>query len=279
MKVRIISALMGMIILLFVLTYFNTVILNISVCLICLMAMYEFLKASGNIKNKALAILSLIPSFVIPFTSYTTFKNYFIEGIIIYTIIMFAILLPTHNKTNTESMALTLLMSVSLPFSLSTSIFVRDSSGAFYGIYYILLVLFGAWISDTGAYFSGYLFGNKKLAPQISPKKTVEGAIGGVITCIVAYLIMGVLFTYIGGRININANVNFIFLLFIAPVISILSMIGDLSASIIKRQHNIKDFGSIMPGHGGVLDRFDSVFYVAPFIFVVNSIYPFMTIR
>lgn len=279
MKVRIISALVGLIILLLVLTYFNTIILNIAVSLICLIGTFEFLRASGNIKNKIMSVIAFIPSLVIPFISFEMLSNNFTVIISIYTLIMFAILLPTHNKTTTESMALTLLMSIALPFSLSTAIYVRDISGAFYGIYYILLVLCGAWISDTGAYFSGYLFGKRKLAPQISPKKTIEGAVGGVIVCTIFFVLMGVLFTYIGGKINLNIFINYVFILIIAPIVSLLSIVGDLSASIIKRQHNIKDFGNIMPGHGGVLDRFDSVFYVAPFMFIINMYHPFMIIK
>lgn len=279
MKVRIISALVGLIILLLVLTYFNTIILNIAVSLICLIGTFEFLRASGNIKNKIMSVIAFIPSLVIPFISFEMLSNNFTVIISIYTLIMFAILLPTHNKTTTESMALTLLMSIALPFSLSTAIYVRDISGAFYGIYYILLVLCGAWISDTGAYFSGYLFGKRKLAPQISPKKTIEGAVGGVIVCTIFFVLMGVLFTYIGGKINLNISINYVFMLIIAPIVSLLSIVGDLSASIIKRQHNIKDFGNIMPGHGGVLDRFDSVFYVAPFMFIINMYHPFMIIK
>ena len=279
MKVRIISAFVGLIILLLVLTYFNTIVLNIAVSLICLIGTFEFLRASGNINNKIMSVIAFIPSLVIPLISFEMLSNNFSIIITIYTLIMFGILLPTHNKTTTESMALTLLMSIALPFSLSTAIYVRNISGAFYGIYYILLVLCGAWISDTGAYFSGYLFGKRKLAPQISPKKTIEGAIGGVIVCTIFFVLMGVLFTYIGGKINLNISINYMFMLIIAPIVSLLSIVGDLSASIIKRQHNIKDFGNIMPGHGGVLDRFDSVFYVAPFMFIINMYHPFMIIK
>ena len=131
-------------------------------------------------------------------------------------------------------------------------------------------------MSDTGAYFSGYFFGKHKLAPKISPKKTIEGAVGGVIVCLISYVVLGMIFSFIAKRMGINISVNYITLIVTAPIVSLLSIVGDLSASIIKRHQGIKDFGNIMPGHGGVLDRFDSVFYVAAVLFLLNNFVDFI---
>ena len=126
-----------------------------------------------------------------------------------------------------------------------------------------------AWGGDIMAYFSGYLFGKHKMAPKLSPKKTIEGAIGGVLGSVVLALGM----TYVYGLTAFSNNSvvadishNWLFLVVFAAIGSVVGIIGDLFASAVKRQQGIKDYGNIMPGHGGVLDRFDSFLLVAVII-------------
>ncbi|MBQ4316785.1 MAG: phosphatidate cytidylyltransferase [Clostridia bacterium] len=118
---------------------------------------------------------------------------------------------------------------------------------AFYGIWIVVLVLCVSWFTDTFAYFGGLLFGKKKLCPEISPKKTVAGAISGTLFGTVAGIVVSYLFTK-----------TIMWGLFALPL-SIISQFGDLSASIVKRHFGVKDYGKIFPGHGGILDRFDSI--------------------
>ena len=129
-----------------------------------------------------------------------------------------------------------------------------------HGSFIVLLPLLAAWGADTCALFSGMLFGKHKLAPVVSPKKTVEGAVGGVVGGAVLVLIAAVI---------MNRTLDLEMPLWSAVVLgavgAVLGEIGDLSFSVIKRQTGIKDYGHIFPGHGGVLDRFDSVLFVAPF--------------
>lgn len=122
---------------------------------------------------------------------------------------------------------------------------------------FVWLVYIIAFGTDTTAYFTGVLFGKHKLCPEISPNKTIEGAVGGILGCIILSTIY---FSVIG----INNYINIIIFSIFA---SIISMLGDLTASKIKREFNIKDFGKILPGHGGILDRFDSVLFVAPIVY------------
>ena len=132
-----------------------------------------------------------------------------------------------------------------------------------------LLVFIGPWVCDTFAYFTGKLFGKHKLIEEISPKKTIEGSIGGIIFTIAAFMIFGLI-------VNANgADFNYIKLAILGLVASVVSQIGDLIASSVKRQYNVKDYGFIFPGHGGVLDRFDSVMLTAPVIFVLNTLLAF----
>lgn len=125
------------------------------------------------------------------------------------------------------------------------------------GSKYVWLVYIIAFGSDTFAYFTGKLFGKHKLYPEVSPNKTIEGAIGGVVGCTIISLLY---FNYLG----IN---KFFYIIIFSICASIFSMVGDLSASKIKREFKIKDFGKFLPGHGGILDRFDSAIFVAPVVY------------
>ena len=132
-----------------------------------------------------------------------------------------------------------------------------------YGIYLVWMVFIASWISDTFAYFTGVLFGKHKLAPVLSPKKSIEGSVGGVIGSALAGALFGYLFaTRVGQEVN---------LILVCAVLgalgSIISQIGDLAASAIKRNQDIKDYGTLIPGHGGIMDRFDSVIVTAPIIY------------
>ena len=129
------------------------------------------------------------------------------------------------------------------------------------GSEYVWLVYTIAFGSDTFAYFTGKLFGKRKLYPQVSPNKTLEGAIGGIIGCAIISILY---FNYL----SIN---KLIYIIIFSICASVFSIVGDLSASKIKREFGIKDFGNILPGHGGILDRFDSVLFVAPIVYYFVS--------
>jgi phosphatidate cytidylyltransferase len=124
------------------------------------------------------------------------------------------------------------------------------------GYIYVWFIFIIACATDTFAYFSGYLFGKHKLIPKVSPKKTIEGSIGGMLGSIICCTIFGYIF---------NLNLGYIILL--GAIGSIVAQIGDLFASSIKRFVGIKDYGKLIPGHGGILDRFDSVILVSPFVY------------
>lgn len=129
-------------------------------------------------------------------------------------------------------------------------------------------------MADAGAFFAGSLFGKHKLCPNISPKKTVEGAIGGVFTCVLAAVAIGFLF---GNLITPQLTVNFIPLIIIGVCDAVLSIVGDLSFSLIKRTIGIKDYSNLFPGHGGMLDRFDSIIFTVPMVLIVNSFLPILS--
>ena len=133
-----------------------------------------------------------------------------------------------------------------------------------YGIYHIFFAFAGAWLTDTFAYFSGRLFGKKKLIPEMSPKKTWAGAIGGMIGTTLAVVIYG---SILNNSVYLKEINMFVFVV-LGIALAIFSQFGDLLASAIKRYADIKDFGKLMPGHGGVLDRFDSVLFTSAITFI-----------
>ena len=137
-------------------------------------------------------------------------------------------------------------------------------------IYFILLILCFAWGGDTAAYFAGRAFGKHKLAPIVSPHKTVEGAGGGVLGSMAAGCVLTLVYSLLSARHNVlSIQVqprHYLVLLGMGAVASVLGILGDLFASSVKRQVGIKDYGTIFPGHGGILDRFDSVMFIAPFV-------------
>ena len=126
------------------------------------------------------------------------------------------------------------------------------------GLFCLGMVLIGAWVSDTMAYFTGVLFGKHKLIPEVSPKKTVEGSIGAIIGTIAAFILYGFLVS-----VFTDLTPNYLVLGLSAPILSVVGQIGDLFASLVKREAGVKDYGKLLPGHGGIMDRFDSILAVS----------------
>ncbi|MCD8300344.1 MAG: phosphatidate cytidylyltransferase [Clostridiales bacterium] len=146
---------------------------------------------------------------------------------------------------------------------LSCIYLTRELAG---GTYLVWLIFLSSWGCDTSAYCFGMLFGKHKMAPKLSPKKSVEGAVGGVVGAAVLTIIYGFIF-----RNGMDASVPYIMIMAgIAAAGALFSMVGDLAASAIKRNYDIKDYGKLIPGHGGILDRFDSVIFTAPVIYFLS---------
>ena len=158
-------------------------------------------------------------------------------------------------------------------FALNMIVYIRDYPD---GQYMYILILVGAWVTDTFAYFCGMLFGRggkHKLIPDVSPKKTWEGSIGGVLFCMLAMVIFGLIVNHIS-----ELKADYLMLLIGGFLISIVSQVGDLCMSVIKRTYGIKDYGKLFPGHGGVLDRFDSILAVAVILAAFCSFFSFLQI-
>ncbi len=144
--------------------------------------------------------------------------------------------------------------------------FVYLTRAAQYGFYMVWLILISSWGCDTCAYCVGMLIGRKKIFPVLSPKKSLEGCIGGVLG---AALLGGIYAWLVVEKAIADRTVLWI-IVFICAVGAVMSMVGDLAASAIKRNHNIKDYGKLIPGHGGIMDRFDSMIVTAPMIYFLT---------
>lgn len=133
------------------------------------------------------------------------------------------------------------------------------------GMFWFICMWIAATFTDTFAYFTGMLLGKHKLCPKVSPKKTIEGSIGGIVFCTIGFF----LYSFVANKF-FDIHVNAVVFCIVAPFVSIIAQFGDLILSAIKRKFNIKDYGKIFPGHGGVLDRFDSVIAVAILLSLVE---------
>ncbi len=244
--------------------------LNIAVALISAAAVEELGRALGLQRKWFLIAPSLVAAAAVPFCSERTGRVQFILYCL-YTLLVFSAMIIYHHETTFKEVAVLYSMVVMIPCALHTLVSLRELNRG-HGMFYVLIAVLAAWVADVGAFFAGTLFGRHKLCPEISPKKTVEGAIGGLAANITVMMLCGVWFSAIfyHGQVQVNYLALFLIGLIGTPI----SIMGDLSFSLIKRSCHIKDFGQVIPGHGGVLDRFDSVIFTAPFVYVLVSLMP-----
>jgi phosphatidate cytidylyltransferase len=180
------------------------------------------------------------------------------------TIFAMIFMAARHKSIDITDCAITIFGYVYVALALSTIYLLRQ-----WGVYEVWLIFIAAWGCDTGAYAAGMTMGKHKLAPVLSPNKTIEGAIGGTALATLLGAAYGLILYHIG-IMEQNFVLGYAAITFIC---SIFAQIGDLSASAIKRQKDVKDYGNIIPGHGGVLDRFDSIIFAAPVAFAILLIF------
>ncbi len=224
-----------------------------------LVALYEFYSAFEYSQFKPVKVFGYICTLVLYVIYYLKLAPVFYGACISILLYGLLIYMVISAKSRVIDIAITILgfLYISCSF-IYIAVIVREDNNFF--IWYVFLL---AWITDTFAYFAGRFFGKRKLIERVSPKKTVEGAIGGVVGSVMVVAI----FAWIFKR-------EFVFFSIILGLLgSVISQFGDLIASKIKRYCGIKDFGKIFPGHGGILDRFDSIILTAPFVYYFMKIY------
>ena len=248
--------------------YYLPVLFDIAVAIICAVSVAEFAGAVGSLRLLQLSIPSLL--FAAAYPILLTF-GYGMVSCFVYSGIMLSMIVFFHKKITYKELSYTYSMTMIITVALSTIVMIKNMYPD-YAPFYFLIALGLPWMADIGAFFAGTFFGRHKLCPEISPKKTVEGAVGGVLFCIGATCFISWLLSFIG--YGAAARIDYLHVVSMAFIGSFLSIIGDLSFSMIKRNFGIKDYGSILPGHGGFLDRFDSVIFVSPFMLLFVTYFP-----
>ncbi|MGN0580850.1 MAG: phosphatidate cytidylyltransferase [Ruminococcus sp.] len=278
MLTRIISGAVGVAIMIVVFIFHDTLLLPIAVATMIAVMLYELLRAVKMEKCVPVLFAAELCGISMPFLYnynfsyisfiYTKWALTEKQHIIIFAVtllsafIIFVTWLKKHKEIRYEQVFFVLAVMVFVPNAMSTMVRI-DRMG---GVFMLILALCGAWIADTGAYFTGVAFGKHKLCPEISPKKTIEGFIGGIVTT-------GVVYAAAVAVYNKNADpVSLIITFLFGAVCAVIGTVGDLSASMVKRQIGFKDYGKIMPGHGGLMDRFDSVLFVLPTFYALLSL-------
>ena len=246
--------------------------LNIAIAFISALAVFEVIKALELSDRWYITVPGMTAAVLVQFCEFQQ-ANIFIYSA--FTACIFCALLRHHREITFKEMAVVYSMVVSIPLALQTIVLVRTLSDQ-HGMFYALVCVFSAWIPDAGAFFAGKLFGKHKLCPEISPKKTVEGAIGGLLGGVIGMTVFKLVADSMAHTLTVyppiemaaGPQISWRAVFALGIIGSTISQIGDLSFSVIKREFGVKDYGNLLPGHGGILDRFDSVTFVAPFVWL-----------
>ncbi len=283
LKTRVISGVVGLV-LLGIVVFSGRIVLAVGVFLLSVVGIFEFYNAVSNVGYKPIRFIgyiSCIPIILLGINNgnkglidYLTLiksANYLYLGLFLSMIVLMYFIIFLHERHNIIDISLTVFGVFYVEFLFSFIVQTRNLNN---GFYYLWFIFIGAFATDTFAYFAGRLFGKTKLLPEISPKKTLEGAIGGIIGCILLTCLYGLFLNAFFPR-NGTETIDFYHFIILGAINGVISQVGDWAASSVKRFSRIKDYGNIMPGHGGVLDRFDSILFVAPTVYLYISLIVF----
>lgn len=229
------------------------IVITVAVSLLAAAAVYELVHNAAGVKKLAVVTGACVYATLTVTLASRDFFKWFITLTVLYCIYAVVMILLYHKDLDIGKIAF--VYALPIPFTLAFC-FLNGIINSENGIYYLLLLLNFSSVCDMGAYFTGVTIGKHKLCPEISPKKTVEGAIGGIVSSIIFTVVISLLFQ----KFSVTV------MLLTVPL-CILGMIGDLFASAIKRAVNLKDYSNLIPGHGGIMDRLDSIIMIAPFMY------------
>ena len=280
MKTRIIAGLICTALVITLLFFMDTPLLPILLAIASGISVYEL---SSVVKVKLpMKILSIAAGMFIPFNAAYGLLDKIgvtpMTALTVYFITMLIMMIRWNSEVKFEQVSMCLISSVAVPNAVSCWLrlynwqFPGDTGHVeAHAVYMILFTAFCAWMTDTCAYFTGVCFGKHKMAPVISPKKTWEGAIGGVLLTAVINVILFLVYDKWFFGVPFNGWVWYE-VIPISILLSVISIFGDLSASVIKRNYGIKDYGNLIPGHGGMMDRIDSAIFVFPAMYAIVNI-------
>ncbi len=276
MKTRVITSVFITIVLVAMLLLSNTIAYSLALSVLALIAANEVLKVFDLDKKYLIAIPAYIATFAMPTASFVmteimekSASDFIIAlALIMFVLMLYLFVVAVFAKGKIEFASLSagfvLVMYITACFSaLSVIRYVGEA-----GIINLGMVFIGAWISDIFAYFTGRLFGKHKLIPEVSPKKTVEGSIGAIVFTTLLMLLYGWIVSLVT-----DFEPKYLVLGLSAPILSVVGQIGDLFASLVKRERGVKDYGKLLPGHGGIMDRFDSILTVSGATMVITLLF------
>ena len=267
MKTRVIAAAVLLPLLLIIVLALSKLVTAVLFGILCAIGAWELMGGTGLVKHPRLQIYAMVSGFLVSIWSGIGAPyGWGLLWVLVFVAVLFGEMMMAHTKIRFEKLCITMIAGLLIPFLLTS--LVRIHSGV-NGRHLILLPFVIAFLSDTCAYFAGMAFGKRKLAPVVSPKKTVEGLVGGVIGAMVGVAIYCLVLVLAFGF-----TVHYGYALLYGFVGSFGAVFGDLCFSVIKRQTGIKDYGNLIPGHGGVLDRFDSMMIVGPLVEVLMILIP-----
>jgi len=264
---RLISSGVGIVIGVLVMIFSDTIVLNLAIALICVGMLHELFHAEGCDRYKTFVYMCYTLVALIPILLYQKFSylQLIFPVCMVFVFLIFATYIFKHKELNLDRLIFMIGCCGFVSFPMCCMIFIKNLDAQL-GTIYMVIALCSAWLADSGAYFVGTFCGKHKLCPEISPKKTVEGFIGGLISNGILLCVFVLVYSKFFAPTDLT--VNYVSTFIMGIITGAIGTVGDLTASLIKRQCNIKDFGKIMPGHGGILDRFDSVLFVVPFVFL-----------
>jgi len=284
MKTRIIVSAILLPIFFAVLFVFPPYILTAVISVICAIAAHELLHATGTEKSKSIVVYTITIAAIVPIAIYInniyleilnsqfSILNSFAPLLITFFILMSLLIIEVVLKLKTEKqikfrqIPIALAAGIAIPYMLSSLISLKTMP---YGHLFVLLPIISAFLTDSGAYFTGITIGKKQAFPTISPNKTVEGCVGGVIIGTAGMMIYGVI---LSGTTPLT--IIYPALIVYGILGALVTELGDLTFSLIKRKCDIKDYGTLIPGHGGMLDRFDSMTLAAPTMYLLVILLP-----
>ena len=272
MKTRILSAIIGITFAIGVLIVgvHYKIVLDIVMDLIIAMCVFEGLSAKGL--NKKITVAAPCLAFSILFPLFYSYHYVVPILVFLFVLSLFLAMIFNHENLVFPDLSFALTITLLCTLGLWTIVYMFDSSKPIIGAFYLVTSLATPWLADGGAYFGGSFLGKHKLCPKISPKKTIEGAVTGVIVGTLLSFLVGIIFqTFF---FKSGESVNYISLAIFGLTGSLISIVGDLSFSLVKRSLGVKDYGSLIPGHGGMLDRFDSVIFTSPLLLIIIMFLP-----
>lgn len=270
MKTRVITAAVAIPVLLLLLLVAEKWLAAVVWGLLLAVGAYELLFGTGLVREPRLVISSCIMAFAVCMWScFDAVHAYLLLLIMVFLIVLFGEMMHSHVKVTFDKICMCMAAGLIVPFMLSSLIRILTMK---IGRYVILIPFIVAFSNDAGAYFAGRFFGKHKMAPVLSQHKTVEGAVGGVFAAVVAMVLYAVV---MGLPLkSLSFRVNYLYAAIYGFVGALSGIFGDLCFSVIKRQTGIKDYGKLLPGHGGILDRFDSMMLVGPLMEVLLLLIP-----